>query len=201
MSELRLIGSTKNGDLAAVKEAVVAGDDLDQKDEHGWSALSWAAGGGQFAIVQYLLEQGANASVLSNDQRTPYMIALAAGHREVALHLRKAEDESESSGESRQRRKYSKAYPLDLLKSFDAWEEKPVDAEQFLTCGEDDAEDDQSETPIVFVHEDYTVTASIWAGEHVLFDEVTPAWKEFCLEELDFKPPDDFDLLPPVAHG
>jgi hypothetical protein len=34
----------------------------------------------------------------------------------------------------------------------------------------------------------------------VIFDQVTPQWKEFCASVLGFKVPDDFDLIVPVAE-
>ena len=31
--------------------------------------------------------------------------------------------------------------------------------------------------------------------ENVIFNEVTPQWKEFCTGELEFRVPDDLDLI------
>jgi hypothetical protein len=35
----------------------------------------------------------------------------------------------------------------------------------------------------------------MWRGEEVIFDHVTPEWKEFCVSVLDFKVEDDLDLI------
>ena len=48
---------------------------------------------------------------------------------------------------------------------------------------------------IVFIHQDFTVTESMWQGENVIFNSVTPEWKEFCAGALAFKVPDDLDLI------
>ena len=55
-----------------------------------------------------------------------------------------------------------------------------------------------SDDDIVYIHQDYTVTQSMWHDENVLFNEVTSDWKEFCKKELNFKVPSDFDLIPKV---
>jgi hypothetical protein len=54
---------------------------------------------------------------------------------------------------------------------------------------------------VVFLHQDYTVTRSIWAGEDVLFDNVTDEWKNFCNTELRFVVPDALDLIAKPAEA
>ena len=48
---------------------------------------------------------------------------------------------------------------------------------------------------VVFLHEDYTVTQSIWSNENVIYNDVTPEWQNFCNTVLEFKVPDDLDLI------
>jgi hypothetical protein len=50
---------------------------------------------------------------------------------------------------------------------------------------------------VVFIHQDYSVTESIWHNETVLFDGADASWKEFCTEFLKFKIADDLDLIVP----
>lgn len=40
------------------------------------------------------------------------------------------------------------------------------------------------------MQENLIVTDSIYIDEHVIFDAVTPAWEEFCKNELQFEIPD-----------
>jgi hypothetical protein len=35
----------------------------------------------------------------------------------------------------------------------------------------------------------------MWPGENVIFNQNTPEWREFCSQQLQFKVPDDFDLI------
>jgi hypothetical protein len=108
--------------------------------------------------------------------------------------LRKAED-GIGNGEKGKHagRPYCKAYLLSDLRRFPAW---PVDAGGVNSkgAGGDGAETSAGEE-IVYLHQDFTVTQSIWHGEDVVFAEVTPEWKEFCSDVLKFKVPDDLDLL------
>jgi hypothetical protein len=56
---------------------------------------------------------------------------------------------------------------------------------------------------VVFLQDDFTVTELIWPGENVIFNRTTPEWIDFCKQELQFKVPDDFDLIAsdPVAKS
>jgi len=45
-----------------------------------------------------------------------------------------------------------------------------------------------------YVQDDYTVTASIFLGEKVAFQDVTEEWKEFCRNRLQFEVPVKFRL-------
>jgi hypothetical protein len=42
----------------------------------------------------------------------------------------------------------------------------------------------------LFVQENYVVTDGIFLDEHVIFDAVTPEWREFCERTLQFQIPD-----------
>ncbi len=170
MNESQLIDAAKAGDVNRVQALIEAGEDLEQKDGYGWTALNWAAGQGDPVIVLLLLEAGANAANSGRDLRTPYQIALAAGQVEIATLLQQAEQRSGL-------RSYCKAYPV---KAFDY---NPADWKALLV---DDA--------VVFLHQDFSVTALMRHGEDVLFDRVSEEWRSYCREHLDFHVPTDLEL-------
>lgn len=81
---------------------------------------------------------------------------------------------------------YCKAYELKDLRAFSDWDE--LEGSDGDSLGTDRDLDDSS---IVYLQEDYTVTDGVYLGEHVIFNDVTEAWKTFCHETLDFEIPDD----------
>jgi len=191
MDSRRLLDVVKASDLSVANRLIESGDDVNQQDEHGWTPLNWAAGNGDLEMVRLLIEKGADAFKVGRDQRTPYKIALAAGKAEVARFLR---DIEERSGRRPPDRQYAKAYRLSELRQFPAWPEgqlrlkhdhKPAPADGYAV----------SNDPVVFIHQDLTVTSSMWHDEEVVFDAVTPEWREFCQSVLRFKVPDDLDLI------
>ena len=187
MSESRLIDAVKTGELAKVEELLDASSDLHQQDEQGWTPLNWAAGRGDLDMVKLLLDRGADVSRVGRDQRTPYKIALAARHTDVARLLK--EKEQASSGDASPR-DYAKGYLLGDLRKFSGWHEaKMVPAEENGNSRE------LSDSDVVFLHQDFTVTQLIWPGENVIFNQDTPEWRDFCSKQLQFKAPDDFDLI------
>lgn len=83
---------------------------------------------------------------------------------------------------------YCTAYYLGDLRRYPGW-----------TSDDHDLKDED----VVFLHQDYTVTRSMWADENVIFNNVTELWKEFCNNELRFAVPDSLDLIAkpaPAAH-
>lgn len=184
MTESEFIEAIKAGDRAAVEGMIDAGAELNQQDKQGWTPLNWAAGSGQLEIVDLLLEHGADPLVVGADLRTAQMIALAAGYADVVKRLREAEIKAGAAPSSE--RKYCRAYHVGDLRRYSGW---PGESQEL--------KDDD----VVFLHHDYTVTKSMWAGEDVLFDNVTETWKEFCHHELRFAVSDSLDLIakPPAA--
>lgn len=180
MSQTELIEAIKSGNRAAVEQMIQSGADLKQQDKQGWTPLNWAAGSGQLEIVELLLEHGADPLAVGRDLRTPQMIALAAGHAEVVKRLREAEAKANGAAKEATERKYCSAYHLGDLRRYSAWASESQDL----------ADED-----VVFVHQDFTVTKSMWAGEDVIFNNVTDQWKDFCSNELRFAVPDSLDLI------
>lgn len=195
MSEMELFEAVKAGNREAVKELIATGAEVNRQDKQGWTALNWAAARGHVDIIGTLLEHGADPFAVGRDLRTPSMIALAAGQTEAVKALRSAEAEAKGGEAAQPGRQYCAAYPLDELRRFPSW---PATASPGAESNGNHADGPD----VVFIHEDYKVTKSIWPGENVIFDDVTDQWKEFCLNELKFSVPDDLDLIsqPPAAQ-
>lgn len=181
MSEL--IAAVKRGDADAVGALSGSDAELEQRDEHDWTALCWAAGSGDLELVELLLAAGADPLAAAHGLRLPYDIALAAGHVDAARRLRAAEEERDPAAARRRERAYCKAYELAALRRFPGWSE-PAEHEPL------------AEDTVVFVHQDLTVTRSMWHGEDVLFADDSAAWREFCRDTLAFRVPDDLELVP-----
>lgn len=194
MSEVDLIEAVKSGNKDLVRELIQAGAEVNQQDKQGWTPLNWAAGKGDLEIVENLLQAGADPLLVGRDLRTPQMIALAAGRADVVQALIRAEAESKGAGAKPPVRKYCSAFYLKDLRRYPAWSENELNAAG--SNGKQQLNDDD----VVFLHEDYSVTRSIWANEDVVFNKVNEQWKDFCSSELQFAVPDDLDLIgQPVA--
>ena len=193
--DLQLIAAATEGDADKARELLEQGADVHQSDEQGWTPLNWAAGKGDAGMVRLLLERGADVTVTGRDNRTPLMIAKAAGRTEVAEILTAAEQDKGVWEDPRETRPYCKAYYLRDLRKFSDWtEEAPAsEAESGNGSPARDEDDDAELTDesIVYVHQDFTVTRSMWHGEDVIFDDVTAEWRRFCERELEFAIPED----------
>jgi len=199
MNNLQLIDAVKTGQLAKVEEALNSGADVQQQDEQGWTALNWAAGKGDLNIVKLLLARGADVFRTGRDQRTPYKIALAAAHVEVARLLRETEAAANGTSSESSVRNYAQGYLLGDLRKFSDWQEAKINWKVTVpeTVPENGNADstELSDDDVVFLHQDFTVTQLMWPGENVIFNQVTPEWVEFCAQELQFKVPDALDLI------
>ena len=182
MSELQLIDAVKTGELAKVEEVLNSGSDIHQQDEQGWTPLNWAAGRGDLDMVKLLLDRGADVFRVGRDQRTPYKISLAARHTDIAQLLKEKEHASNGTSGDSSSGNYAKGYLLGDLRKFSGWREERTSPEL-------------SDNEVVFIHQDFTVTRLIWPGENVIFNQDTPEWRNFCSQQLQFKVPDDFDLI------
>jgi len=209
--EQTLFEAAKGGDLATVEKLLASGADINQGNEQGWTALNFAAGKGDLAMVKLLINKGADPFKVGRDNRTPYMIALAAGRVEVVKYLREVEDatDPEKAKSFRPERKYCKAYHLKSLRQYPAWSESRINWKDNKDAKETGQQDNAEFTDdkIVFIHQDFTVTESMWHNENVIFNQVDESWREFCSNTLTFKVPSDLDLIvpnPPIQtknHG
>ena len=188
MSESQLIDAVKTGELAKVEELLNSDSDIHQQDEQGWTPLNWAAGRGDLDMVKLLLDRGADVFRVGRDQRTPYKISLAARHTDVARLLKEKEQSSNGTSSDSSARNYAKGYLLGDLRKFSGWKE-------MVLAEENGNSRELSDSDVVFLHQDFTVTQLIWPGENVLFNQDTPEWRAFCSQQLKFKVPDDFDLI------
>jgi ankyrin repeat protein len=192
MSAQPLIGAVRAGDAVRAGELLGQGAPIAGRDDDDWSALDWAAGRADLTIIRMLLDHGADPLAVGREQRRPYDIALAAGHLDAAGTLREAEDRAApDSPADRAWRPYCRGYLLAELRRYPGWPDIAVPAADEVE-GEDETGD-----VVVYLHDDLTVTSSMWPGEDVLFDAGTEEWAQFCSEELGFRVPEDMDLVPP----
>jgi len=202
MSDLQIIRAVRDGNLGVVRELIQSGADVNEQDEHGWTPLNWAAGKGDLECVTLLVDGGADVFRVGRDQRTPYMIALAAGRVEVVKFLRGAEDDYPGEKKQRPQRLYCKAYHLKDLRQFPGWTESKVNWKEKRQTGRGDGnrsqEEELSDGDVVFLHHDLTVTQSMWHSENIIFNQVSPEWEGFCAGALSFRVPDDLELIVPV---
>jgi len=78
---------------------------------------------------------------------------------------------------------YSKAYSLADLRRFPGWAAGATPDEQELT------NDD-----IAYLGIDFVVVSDPIREEGLIFGEITPEWRDFCVSELGFHVPPDLDF-------
>lgn len=88
--------------------------------------------------------------------------------------------------------KYCQAYPIQKLRQFSQWtenaentrkEKKDVDGKEV------EANRTLTDDDFLYLQENYVVTDGIFKDENIIFDNVTPEWKEFCQNTLKFEIP------------
>jgi uncharacterized protein len=176
MPQTDVIEAVKNGDIQTIERLLAGGAPINEQDEHGWTPLNWAAGKGDATAVALLLARGADVTLTGRDNRTPLMIAKAAGRDDAARLLTEAEQQRDVWQDPRTTREYCKAYLAGDVQRFAGA------PETLMAAAADD---------VVYLHQDFTVTRSMWHGEDVLVDAVTPEWKAFCAGTLAFDIPAD----------
>jgi hypothetical protein len=89
--------------------------------------------------------------------------------------------------------KYCKAYSIHKLRAFSGWTEKAENARQEKQKGADGKETEVTRTltaeDYLYVQENYVVTDGIFKDEHIIFDQVTPEWMDYCRHTLKFEIP------------
>ncbi|HUE96963.1 MAG TPA: ankyrin repeat domain-containing protein [Longimicrobiaceae bacterium] len=190
--ERKLLEAVKAGSVDVVRGLLAQGTGVELADEQGWTPLAYAAGRGDLALVDLLLEHGADVTRTGRDQRTPLMIARASRRSEVVERLSQVE-RSLGVWEDPRARPFCKAYYLADLRRFEGWEDEVASEGEGGDAGEPSAEvsASQADRSIVYVHQDFTVTRSMWHGEDMILDRVSPAWEAFCRDTLAFEVPED----------
>jgi ankyrin repeat protein len=79
--------AAEKGHISRVRDLLGSGAHVNDRDEHGETALMWAASAGQRAVVVDLLAWGADPTLKDDQGRTAQARATAAGHAEVAQVL------------------------------------------------------------------------------------------------------------------
>ena len=79
--------AAKQGDVDAVKQFIVAGEDVNAKDNRGRTSLHHAASGGHKEVVELLIAEGADVNAKGASGTTP--LEFAEDHPEIADLLRK----------------------------------------------------------------------------------------------------------------
>ena len=82
-----LIEATRANDVAQVELLLDNGADTEGTDEHGHTALHFAAGYGNAEIARMLIEHGADVDAVGRIGNTPLLIAAQEGHTAVARIL------------------------------------------------------------------------------------------------------------------
>jgi len=182
--EATIIEAVKQGDIESVHRLVSGSEHVNQQDQHGWTALHWAAGRGDAQAVQFLLDNGADLALAGKDGRTPLMVAKAASCREVARILTGAEQSRGHWSDPAAEQLYCRAYEIGDLRRYTEWSEHQG-------AVKDARQDGLSSNDVVYLHQDFTVTRSMWPNQEVLFSNVTPEWKAFCQAALKFSVPED----------
>ena len=172
--ERKLLEAVKAGDIDEVRRLTGRGMSVDVADDAGWTPIAYAAGRGDVSMVTFLLEHGADIERTGRDRRTPLMIARAARRNEVVERLVAAE-RAAGVWEDPRTRPFCKAYYLEDLREFEGWPES----------------EPASDRSIVYLHQDLTVTRSMWHAEDVVFDQGGPEWETFCRDTLAFEVPED----------
>lgn len=86
--------------------------------------------------------------------------------------------------------KICKGYPLQLFRQFAGWKEAAHNARKVWKEIDGEIQEvprELLETDYLYLQENFTVTDGIFLGEHIIFDDVTPEWVEFCRNTLAFQ--------------
>ncbi|BAZ20925.1 hypothetical protein NIES4073_18030 [Kalymmatonema gypsitolerans NIES-4073] len=88
--------------------------------------------------------------------------------------------------------KYCKAYSLKKLRQFQQWTENSENMtkeKQEVDGKEVEVKRVLTDDDFLYLQENYVVTDGIFKDKNIIFDNVTPEWKEFCHKILAFEIP------------
>jgi len=87
---------------------------------------------------------------------------------------------------------YCKAYKLGDLRRFSGWKENSENVRN-RSSGNGSLNEEESpltDDSILYLHETFIVTDGIFGDKNIIFDQVSPEWKEFCKKQLNFAVPE-----------
>jgi ankyrin repeat protein len=79
--------AASQGNIAAVRQHIEAGSDLNEKDAYGSSPLIAAATFGKGEVARALIDAGADLNITNNDGATALHAAAFLCHMEIVAHL------------------------------------------------------------------------------------------------------------------
>jgi hypothetical protein len=88
--------------------------------------------------------------------------------------------------------KYCKAYLIKALRQFEQWSENSENIrkeKQQIDGKEVEVKRVLTDDDFLYLQENYVVTDGIFKDDNIIFDNVTPEWKEFCQKTLGFEIP------------
>jgi hypothetical protein len=88
--------------------------------------------------------------------------------------------------------KYCKAYPIERLRQFTNWTENKENTrkeKQEIDGKEIEKNRILTNDDFLYIQENYVVTDGIFKDENIIFDAITPEWKDFCTNNLSFEIP------------
>ena len=101
--EAPLVEAASRGDVAAVRAALEAGADADQRQGDGATGLHWAVHRGDLTLVEMLLAAGATVDAVNDLAVTPLLLAASSGQVAVVDRLLAAGADPEGGGADRER--------------------------------------------------------------------------------------------------
>jgi hypothetical protein len=88
--------------------------------------------------------------------------------------------------------RYCKAYPVSKLRQFPRWTENVENLrkeKKQINGKEEDVERELTDNDFLYLQENLIVTDGIYVDEHIIFNNPTPEWRDFCHETLGFSIP------------
>ena len=82
-----IINAAKRGNLKLVESRLAAGDDVEARDEYGYTPLLAASEKGRLAVVQLLLQHGASVHALSEGGESALTLAANSHHGDIVRLL------------------------------------------------------------------------------------------------------------------
>jgi ankyrin repeat protein len=82
-----LMKEAQRGDVAAMKQLIASGADVNERNRYGWTALMHAARSGHADAARALLDAGSNVEIRDESGATPLIRAATKGHADVVALL------------------------------------------------------------------------------------------------------------------